>query len=92
VERVLLEHPAVLECAVAAIAGGDGIGHPRAFVVLRDGYAASAEQGEEMRGFLRARLAHHKVPHIVEFVAELAKTATGKIQRFKLRKLRRSPI
>ncbi len=85
VEGALLEHPAVLECAVAAPASPDGFGHPQAFVVLRDGYAASLELGEEMRAFLRARLAHHKVPHAVEFVAELAKTATGKIQRFKLR-------
>jgi benzoate-CoA ligase family protein len=86
VEGVLLEHPAVLECAVAAVGGGDGIGYPRAFVVLRDGHVASPELGEDVRGFLRARLAHHKVPHAVEFVAELAKTATGKIQRFKLRR------
>jgi len=85
VEGALLEHPAVLECAVAALAGPDGIGHPRAFVVLRDGCTGSPELGEEMRAFLRARLAHHKVPHAVQFVAELAKTATGKIQRFKLR-------
>jgi benzoate-CoA ligase family protein len=85
VEGALLEHPAVLECAVASVVGPDGLAHPRAFVVLRGGVEASPELGEEMRAFLRGRVAHHKVPRDVEFVRELAKTATGKIQRFKLR-------
>ena len=82
VEAVLLEHPAVLECAVTTVTGADSVEHPRAFVVLRAGYAATAD---ELRTFLRVRIAHHKVPHSVHFVPELYKTATGKIQRYRLR-------
>jgi benzoate-CoA ligase len=88
VEMVLMEHPAVLECAVTTVTGGDGIEHPRAFVVLRAGHAATAPTApteDELRAFLRERIAHHKVPHSVQFVNELYKTATGKVQRFRLR-------
>ena len=56
-----------------------------AFVVLRDGAAGSAELAQELQQFVRERLAEYKRPRWVEFVAELPKTATGKIQRFKLR-------
>ncbi len=83
VEGALLEHPAILECAVAAVAGDDGVARPRAFIVLRD--AATQPSQEAFREFLRARIAHFKVPHTFEVVTELPKTATGKIQRFKLR-------
>jgi len=85
VEAALMEHPAVLECAVTTVTGGDGIEHPRAFVVLRAGHAATAPTEDELRAFLRERIAHHKVPHSVQFVNELYKTATGKVQRFRLR-------
>jgi fatty-acyl-CoA synthase len=83
VEGVLLRHPAVQEVAVV------GLPHPRwgeaphAFVVLAAGQQASQE---ELVQFARERLAHFKAPHGVSFVAELPKTATGKIQKFVLRK------
>jgi benzoate-CoA ligase len=56
-----------------------------AAVVLKDGAAPSKALGAELRGFVRERLAGYKVPATIEFVAELPKTATGKIQRFRLR-------
>ena len=81
VEARLVEHPLVLEAAVVARKSGDGLTEVRAFVVTRDGTAREAD----LLGWLRARLAAHKVPRALEFVAELPKTATGKIQRFRLR-------
>jgi len=56
-----------------------------AFVVLRDGVAGSPELATELQQFVREQLAEYKRPRWVEFLAELPKTATGKIQRFKLR-------
>jgi len=83
VEGVLLRHPAVQEAAIV------GIPHPRwgeapfAFVVLRAGAEATPE---DLIAFAREHLAHFKAPHGVQFVAELPKTATGKIQKYVLRK------
>jgi acyl-coenzyme A synthetase/AMP-(fatty) acid ligase len=58
-----------------------------AFVVLRDGVAGSPDLGKELQQFTRQQLAEYKRPRWVEFVPELPKTATGKIQRFRLRSL-----
>jgi acyl-coenzyme A synthetase/AMP-(fatty) acid ligase len=58
-----------------------------AFVVLRDGVAGSPDLGKELQQFVRERLAEYKRPRWVEFIPELPKTATGKIQRFRLRAL-----
>jgi fatty-acyl-CoA synthase len=82
VEGVLLRHPAVQEVAIV------GVPHPRwgeaphAFVVLRSGAEATED---ELREFARSHLAHFKAPHKVTFIAELPKTATGKIQKYVLR-------
>ncbi|HYZ16118.1 MAG TPA: acyl--CoA ligase family protein [Candidatus Acidoferrum sp.] len=81
VEKVLLEHEAVLECAVVAIPDERWGEVPKAFVTLKAGRSADAE---ELRAFARARLAGFKVPKLVEF-GELPKTSTGKIQKFVLR-------
>jgi benzoate-CoA ligase len=85
VEHTLLEHPAVDGCGVAGRADKDALVKPVAFVVLRPGHSASAELAIELQQFVRARLAEYKRPRWIEFVDALPTTATGKIQRFKLR-------
>jgi fatty-acyl-CoA synthase len=82
VEGVLLRHPAVHEAAVVGLPDPKWGEAPHAFVVLKPACTATAE---ELREFTRERLAHFKCPHSVAFVAELPKTATGKIQKFVLR-------
>jgi benzoate-CoA ligase len=87
VENALVEHAAVQECGVVAREDRDALVKPAAFVVLRSGVEATPELANELKEFVRARLAEYKRPRWVEFVAELPKTATGKIQRFKLREI-----
>jgi len=82
VEGALLRHAAVAEAAVVGVPDEQWGETPRAFVVLRDGAAASEE---ELREFLRTVIAHFKVPRSITFVTELPKTATGKIQKYVLR-------
>ena len=82
VEAMLLRHPAVQEVAVVGLPDVKWGEAPHAFVVLKTGAAASPD---ELREFSRARLAHFKAPHSFTFVAELPKTATGKIQKYVLR-------
>ena len=85
VENALIAHAAVLECGVVGREDHDALVKPMAFVVLRDGVAGTPELAKELQQFVRERLAEYKRPRWVEFVTELPKTATGKIQRFKLR-------
>jgi fatty-acyl-CoA synthase len=85
VEGVLLRHAAVLEAAVVGVPHEKWGEAPCAFVVLRPGANLS---DQELRAFCRDHLAHFKVPHTYSFVAELPKTATGKIQKYVLRKQR----
>jgi benzoate-CoA ligase family protein len=85
VEARLAEHPAVLEAGVVGRPDAAGLTRIHAAVVLKDGARASDALAQELRGFVAGRAAGYKVPHAVEFVAELPKTATGKIQRFRLR-------
>ena len=82
VEGALLRHASVAEAAVVGMPDPQWGETPRAFVVLRHGARATED---ELRAFLRDRLAHFKVPRTVTFVSELPKTATGKIQKFVLR-------
>jgi benzoate-CoA ligase len=84
VEATLVQHPAVLEAAVIGKEDADGLTKTKAFVVRKDG--ASVEEAE-LKAFVKDRLAPYKYPRFIEFVADLPKTATGKIQRFKLRAL-----
>jgi len=86
-ENALVAHVAVQECGVVGREDHDGLLKPQAFVVLRAGVAPSPELAKELQQFARERLAEYKRPRWVEFVAELPKTATGKIQRFRLREL-----
>jgi len=85
VENCLDEHPAVLECAVVGRRDEQELVKPKAFVVLREGFGPSEELAEELKEWVLDRLAKFKYPRWVEFVAALPKSATGKIQRFKLR-------
>jgi acyl-CoA synthetase (AMP-forming)/AMP-acid ligase II len=82
VEGVLLRHPAVQEVAVVGLPHEKWGEAPHAFVVLKAGANAT---GEELREFARAHLAHFKAPHGFTLVAELPKTATGKVQKYVLR-------
>ena len=82
VEATLSEHPAVLESAVIGKIDDDGLVKSKAFVVLADGKLASED---ELKAYVKERLAPYKYPRFIEFVDELPKTATGKIQRFRLR-------
>ena len=82
VEATLIQHPAVLEAAVIGVADSDGLTKTKAFVVLKSGAQASEEI---LKAFVKDKLAPYKYPRMIEFVPELPKTATGKIQRFKLR-------
>ncbi|MFY9511946.1 MAG: benzoate-CoA ligase family protein [Rubrivivax sp.] len=85
VEATLVQHPAVLEAAVIGVPDAEGLTKTKAFVVLKPG--ANVQEADEaaLKAFVKERLAPYKYPRQIEFVAELPKTATGKIQRFKLR-------
>jgi benzoate-CoA ligase len=85
VESTLMQHPCVLESAVIAVEDQLGISKSKAFVVLRQGQQPSAEMVDDLKTFVKSRLAPFKRPHHVEFVVELPKTSTGKIQRYLLR-------
>ena len=78
-----MTHPAVLEVAVVGLPDERWGEAPHAYVVVRDGATVNATA---LREFTRARLAHFKCPHEFHFVPELPKTATGKVQKFLLRK------
>ena len=82
VEATLIQHPAVLEAAVIGVPDAEGLTKTKAFVVLKAGGVADEA---ELKAFVKDRLAPYKYPRAIEFVDDLPKTATGKIQRFKLR-------
>jgi len=85
VEAVLQSHPEVLEAAVVGWPDVDGLIKPKAFVVLKSPQQAGDELARALQDHCRAKLAPFKYPRWIEFRSELPKTATGKIQRFKLR-------
>ena len=85
VESTLLEHPAVAEASVVAERDSQGLEKPVAYIVLKKGIESGEKMTLAMREFTRERLAVYKCPKAFHFVEELPKTATGKIQRFKLR-------
>jgi len=85
VEATLVKHAAVLEAAVIGTPDESGIMRSKAFVVLKPGQAPSATLADELKAFVKGQLAPHKYPRMLEFVDELPKTATGKVQRYKLR-------
>jgi benzoate-CoA ligase family protein len=85
VESALSAHASVLEAAVVGQQDQDGLVKPKAYVVLKGSVAGSEELIEELKRHVKDRLAPYKYPRWIEIVPELPKTATGKIQRFKLR-------
>jgi benzoate-CoA ligase len=85
VEATLIQHSAVLEAAVVGQEDSDRLVKPRAYVVLKDPAGASEALAGELRAFVKDKIAPYKYPRWIDFVPELPKTATGKIQRFKLR-------
>ena len=86
VENVIAQHQAVLECAVVGHPDAEDMIKPKAYVVLRETAGVDTSRlGEELRDHVRGRIAHIKCPRWFEFVDELPKTSTGKIQRFRLR-------
>jgi fatty-acyl-CoA synthase len=82
VEQALMSHPAVLEVAVIGVPDEKWGERPKAFVVLKEGQAVA--EGELIE-HVRIKIAHYKAPRNVDFLVELPKTSTGKIQKFALR-------
>ena len=85
VEAALVSHESVLEAAVVGAEDENKLVKPKAFVVLKPGQDASDALKKTLQDYIKGRLAPHKYPRWIEFRADLPKTATGKIQRFKLR-------
>ncbi len=88
VESALMQHPAVLEAAVVGAMDDAGLVKPKAFVVPKDAEHVPPHFVHELQAFVKAHLAPYKYPRWIEIVRELPKTATGKIQRFRLRETR----
>jgi len=85
VENTVLAHRDVLECAVVGATDTDGLTKPKAFVVVRPGVAPTTETARDIQLFVKSHIAPYKYPRWIEFTRELPKTATGKLQRFRLR-------
>ncbi len=85
VENALLSHPAVAECAVVGWEDAMGLIKPKGFVSLKGDYEPSDALVKELQMHVKQNLAPHKYPRVIEFLDDLPKTATGKIQRYKLR-------
>ena len=84
VEQALISHPSVLEAAVVPAPDADGLTKPKAFVVLKPG-AGGGDLGAALKEHVKDRIGKWKYPRWVEIIPQLPKTATGKIQRFKLK-------
>ena len=85
VENALLSHPAVAECAVVGLEDAMGLIKPKAYIAVKTGIQEDDTLADELKRHVKQRLAPYKYPRTIEFVESLPKTATGKIQRFKLR-------
>ncbi len=85
IENTLLEHPSVLEAAVVGHPDHDGLIKPKAYVLLKSEHRPSAQLREELQSLVKSKLAPYKYPRWIDFVEDLPKTVTGKIQRFRLR-------
>ena len=86
IENCLLQHEAVLECAVVGHDAGEGLIKPKAFIVLRAGHTESEELSQSIKEFVKSRIALYKYPRWIEFVPSLPKNDRGKIDRKQLRK------
>lgn len=87
VENTLAQHDAVLEAAVIGVTGSDGLTKTTAYVVLRNGESGDPDIEHELQAYVKQHLAPFKYPRSIHFIDDLPKTATGKIQRFRLRQL-----
>jgi benzoate-CoA ligase len=85
IEAALLEHPGVLEAAVVGVPNAQGLTQTHAVVVLKQGWTSSADLAATLIEFVRRRRGGHRAPATLAFAEELPKTATGKVQRFRLR-------
>jgi 2-aminobenzoate-CoA ligase len=85
VEEAVLSHPDVLECAVVGVSDEARGAVVKAVVVVREGVARDHELAQQIQAQVKAVIAPYKYPRVVEFVDALPRTATGKIQRFRLR-------
>jgi benzoate-CoA ligase len=92
VESTLQQHSAVLEAAVIGVNDDDGLTRSKAYVVLKNPGNANDVLADELKAFVKDKLAPVKYPRQLVFVSELPKTATGKIQRFRLRDLEKKPV
>lgn len=86
VESALIEHPSVIEAAVIGVPDAERTEIVKAFVILDKGCAGSSDLAEELRAHVKRRLSAHAYPRLIDFVEDLPKTPSGKIQRFVLRK------
>ncbi len=84
VESALIAHDAVLEAAVVATSDENGLVKPKAFIVLKNGLPANDAMRQQLQDFVKTRLAPYKYPRYIEFMTELPKTSTGKLQRYLL--------
>ncbi len=87
IENCLLQHQAVVECAVIGHDAGDGLVKPKAYIVLREGHGPSDELAAEIKQFVKSQIAVYKYPRWIEFLASLPKNDRGKIDRMKLKDL-----
>src|SRR5262249_38262022 len=85
VEAALAEHAAVVDAALIRVTDRDGLMRPKAFVVLKNAADANERLADELKTFVKERLAPYKYPRLIEFLTELPKTATGKLRRVELR-------
>ena len=85
IEAALVEHPGVLEAGVIGAPDAAGLTRPHAVVVLKDGWSASPDLAATLTEFVRRRAGGHRTPATLAFADDLPKTATGKVQRFRLR-------
>jgi benzoate-CoA ligase family protein len=92
VESILVSHPSVLESGVIGVPDKDGLTKPLAYVVLKNKIKLTDGLAEELKEFVKAKTLPHKYPRTIVFIDELPKTATGKIQRYKLRHMAKASL
>lgn len=87
VENALLSHPFIAECGVIDLEDADGLIKPKAYLVLKKECTPSDGLSQEIKEYVKSKIAPYKYPRWIEYIEELPKTSTGKLQRFKLRQL-----